>query len=181
MLPECPWMTWIAYSKEDEILLLEEIKNVINCKKKSPKQEAFNLEEALYSYLYDLEWFRTTAYWDVKRYSIWYGTPSYKWEVITKQEAIRRKIEHTQPIIELVDRDCYNNNQKIAIISYIYNTWGYQMNLRSHIKNCKHKAILNVMNTWGWSADLDWNWKIEWKERYVLAKRRNIEIQKFKG
>ena len=48
-------MTWIAYSKEDEILLLEEIKNVINCKKKSPKQEAFNLEEALYSYLYDLE------------------------------------------------------------------------------------------------------------------------------
>lgn len=125
-----------------------------------------NFEDSI-NFIADFEGFKECAYWDVKRYSVWYGTPSYKWECISKQEALQRKKEFVKPKFELVDKDCFTDNQKIALTSYMYNTWGYQMNLQTYIKRCDKASILFVMNKWGWNSR-------------GLAKRRTIEINKFK-
>ena len=123
------------------------------------------------SFIADFEWFEECAYADSWKYSIWYGTDSYKGECITKEEAKQRKIEHINPIYALVDKSCFTDNQKISLISYQYNVWKYPMNLQTHIKNCDKQAIVNVMKNWGWSS--------QGVRLWGLVKRRTIEIEKF--
>lgn len=137
------------------------------------------------SFIADFEWFRKCAYRDgSSRYSIWYGTKSYPWECITENEAIKRKLYYIKPLIDAIP-SCFTDNQKIAIVSYQYNTGWWQMNLRNHIKNCDKKRVLYIMNVYWHSADTDGNWKIDisnkWgrDERTILSPRRNIEINKF--
>ena len=122
-------------------------------------------------FIADFEWYRECSYWDFKHWSIGYGTASRQWECITREEAMQRKKEHLHAIFNLVDLECYNDNQKIAMTSYVYNTGGYQLWLRGIIQRCDTAWVLYVMRNWGWSA----NWRVlPW-----LAKRRNIEINKF--
>ena len=69
---------------------------------------------------------------------------------------------------DVVDMKCYNDNQKIAMTSYMYNTWWYQMNLRRYIKQCRYKDIKYIMSVWGWNQKYPW-----------LIKRRQAEIKLF--
>lgn len=128
-------------------------------------------KEDAVNFIADFEWFRENAYWDAKVWSIWYGTPSYKWEVITKEEAIQRKKDHLQTLYELVDKECYNDNQKIALVSYMYNVWVNAMNIKSYVQNCDKENVKYIMTMYGWT--------INWVYSKWLAKRRNIEISKF--
>lgn len=130
------------------------------------EQEKLPEYETAMNFVADFEWFRECAYWDVKQWSIWYGTKSYKWECITKQEAKKRKLWYIEWIYKLYPSNCLTDNQKIALTSYIYNTGGYQMNLRTYISRCDKDSILYIMWQWGWN--------MKW-----LVKRRTIEIQKF--
>ena len=123
------------------------------------------------NFIADFEGFRENAYWDVKRYSIWFWTPSYKNEKITREEALERKKEFVKPMFELVDKDCFTPNQKIALTSYMYNAWAYPMNLQTYIKRCDKKSIVYIMSSYGWSAN--------WIRHSGLAKRRKLEISKF--
>lgn len=122
-------------------------------------------------FIADFEWFRECAYYDSKQWSIWYGTKSFPWECITRDQAIQRKKDHLHALYQLVDRTCYNDNQKISLVSYMYNVWVNAMGIQSYVKDCNHKRIVFIMNTYGWTIKGKWsNW---------LAKRRNIEINKF--
>lgn len=123
------------------------------------------------SFIADFEGFRECSYNDGKQVSIWYGTKSYSWECITKEEAIQRKKDYLNPLYELIDKDCYTDNQKIALTSYVYNVWRNAMNIDSYIEKCDIKSIKYIMNTYGWT--INWKWS-NW-----LAKRRSIEIKKF--
>jgi GH24 family phage-related lysozyme (muramidase) len=124
------------------------------------------------SFIIKYEWaLHLTAFWDNGRRSIWYGTKSNKGEVITKEEAINRFNNHLVPIYKLVNKDCYTANQKIAIASYIYNTWGSQMNLKYHINQCRYNDIRYIMSVYGW-----WHGT---KYYRWLSKRRNAELNLF--
>lgn len=118
------------------------------------------------SFIADFEWFRECAYRDgSSRYSIWYGTISYPWECITREEAIKRKIDYIKPLIDAIP-SCFTDNQKIAITSYMYNTGWNQMWLKKYIENCDKKSVLYIMGVY-------------WYNFPWLIKRRNIEINKF--
>lgn len=122
-------------------------------------------------FIADFEWFRECAYHDSKQWSIWYGTKSFPWECITKEEAIQRKKDHLQALYELVDITCYNDNQRIALVSYMYNVGQNAMSISKYVEKCDHKSIKYIMNTYGWTIKGKWS--------NGLAKRRNIEINKF--
>lgn len=124
------------------------------------------------NYVRSKEWsFHSKAFWDNKRWSIWWWTKSYRWEVISKEEWIIRFNNHIKPLYNLVNNDCYNLNQKIALVSYLYNTWWYQMNMRYHVKNCRYNDIKYIMSVWWW-----WHWT---KYYNGLSKRRKEEISLF--
>jgi len=68
-------------------------------------------------------WPKLHAYFDYKWYSIWCGTPSYKWEAISKEEAMKRFRGYVQKRIDLVQKDFPNAkwNQKTALVSLASN------------------------------------------------------------
>lgn len=122
------------------------------------------------AFLHKWEWLRLKSYYDgyangSNRWSIWYGTKSYKWEVISKQEADKRFNEYIRPIIKKVDKKCYTLNQKTALVSYIYNTGWYQMRLQNYIDKCSIRDIKYIM-------------KVRWWNK-VLKKRRTAELNLF--
>ena len=115
------------------------------------------------------EGLRLQAYFDwyangSNRWSIWYGTKSYKGEIITKQEAIKRKMGIIKPIYQSLPA-CFNQNQKTALTSYIYNTGWNQLNLKYHIQQCRFKDVSYIMNIYGWNKE--------------LIKRRKAELYMF--
>ena len=124
-----------------------------------------NLAKVTMDFVADFEWFKECSYWDRKQWSIGYWTKSYKWECITREEAKNRKAEVIKPILAEIP-SCFTDNQKIAIVSYQYNTWGNQMGFKWYVQKCDKKSVLYIMNSWGWN--LPW-----------LVKRRTIEISKF--
>lgn len=121
------------------------------------------------TFIKKFEWVRLKAYYDHTQWSIWFGTKSYKWEVITSSEAHNRMLKHLSNIFKIVDNNkCFNDNQKIALTSYIFNTGWWQMNLRKYINICSHKDIKYIMSVYWYSS----NWKrLQW-----LVKRRIAEL-----
>lgn len=122
-------------------------------------------------YIEDFEGYSSCSYWDATRWSIWFWTKSYQWECIDREEAYKRKLSHIQPLINLVDKSCYTHNQKIAMISYMYNVWSGAMNISHYVSGCRKNDVLYIMWKYWYTANWEWsNW---------LAKRRVIEKQKF--
>lgn len=98
---------------------------ISSLEEKSSKEVKSGLNSAI-GFITKFEWLRLEAYFDwyannSNRWSIWYGTKSYKWEVITKEEAIKRKMAVIEPLYNGIPA-CFNQNQKIALSSYMYNT-----------------------------------------------------------
>lgn len=129
------------------------------------EKEEIDIISVTMSYIADFEGFKKCSYWDVKQWSIWFWTKSYKWECITREEALDRKKEFVKPILERIP-SCFTENQRIALTSYIYNTWGNQMRLPSYIKNCDQKSVRYIMTQRGWNLP-------------GLIKRRTLELEKF--
>jgi len=94
------------------------------------------------------KWIKYCPTWK-ERFAIGYGTKSYKGEVISQKEGYRRLKETIMKNYKLVNNGCYTLNQKKAILSYMYNTGGNQMNLKSYIRKCSIKDIRYIMSVWG--------------------------------
>lgn len=118
------------------------------------------------------EWIRFKAYCDKlifknwkylkacytwkERYSIWYGSTSYKWEVIDQKEADRRVNEYLNNNVfpEIENLTCYNDNQKTAIADFMYNSWKYTKHKYTkkhfiyYVKNCDKKTVEWYLAPW---------------------------------
>lgn len=69
------------------------------------------------------EWFHNCSYFDHTHYSIWFGTPSYKWECISYEEWVRRlRLEISWRVaIVLKDYPNLETYQQGALVSLKYN------------------------------------------------------------
>ena len=132
------------------------------------------------------EWLRLTSYCDrliytnwkyirscptwKERYSIGYGSTSYKWETITEQEANKRVNEYLEANIfnELDWLTCWSNNKKTAIADFMYNSWKYKkhnhtwITFLEYVKRCDNWTVAQFL--------YPWNYK-----QKGLKKRRNAE------
>lgn len=122
-----------------------------------------NWRQEAISFIQDWDWtfswegYTDTCKPDNKQNSRWHGTKCYEvWSKVTKDKADEQFHSHLNPLYELVDSSCYNDNQKIAIVSYMYNTWGNQMNLKTHLKQCNYKDIRYIMSIWWWNKEYPW-------------------------
>tara|TARA_R100001443_G_scaffold16646_1_gene26962 strand:- start:5233 stop:5961 length:729 start_codon:yes stop_codon:yes gene_type:complete len=82
----------------------------------------------LVDFVIGLEGFKEKAYWDVKQYTVGYGTKAKsKTEVITKEEALNRLNEELQVARKAVNKleegydEPFTEGQKNALISFTYN------------------------------------------------------------
>lgn len=64
---------------------------------------------------------------------------------------------------------CFNDNQKIALVSYMYNVWKYAMNINKHIKRCSYKDIKYIMSVYWYTSN--------WKKLQWLVNRRIAELK----
>lgn len=126
------------------------------------------------------EWFASHCKWDNKQYSWGHWTRCYNpWQAVTVEQADKEFTTHLNPLFELVDNSCYTDNQKIAIVSYMYNTWWYQMNMRTHVSNCSKKDIQYIMQVWWYWITVIENWKKKFKRLQWLVNRRYAELSLF--
>ena len=104
------------------------------------------------------EWFASHCKWDNKQYSWWHWTKcTTPWAAVTQEIADKEFHNHLSHLFKIVDNNtCFNDNQKIALVSYMYNTWGNQMNLKGYIKICSHKDIKYIMSVWWWNKKYPW-------------------------
>ena len=117
-------------------------------------------------FLKTFEWLHTVAYWDRKRYSIWLGTPSYKWEIITEEEAHLRARIWVQWIVDKYELWDLNQRERAAVVSFIYNVWSLDNNQIRLLKNKYNCALWNSFLQYSYS-----NWQyLKW-----LANRRMSE------
>ncbi len=117
------------------------------------------------------EWFSAYCKRDNKQNSWGHWTKCKNiWDKITQEQADLEFHNHLVHIFELVDNStCFTDNQKIALTSYIYNTWGNQLNLRKHIHRCSHKDIRYIMSIWGWNKEFPWLKHRRIAELYLYA------------
>jgi hypothetical protein len=111
-----------------------------------------------------------------ERYSIWYWSTSFKWEIITENEAEKKVIDFLENNIfpEINNLNCYTNWQKTAISDFMYNSWKYTKHkitgktFLSYVKNCNKNEVwwfiaprlytskwLKKRRTWEWNF---WVW-----------------------
>ncbi len=156
-LNECDWDIKCAVKLTQEASYEHLVKDITNLEKESSKEVKQGLKQAV-EFTANFEWLRLKAYFDwyannSNRWSICYGTKSYKWETATKEECKKRKMAVITPIYNSIP-NCFNDSQKTALTSYMYNTWGFQMNLKYHISECRKKDVEYIMNVYGWNKEL---------------------------
>ena len=108
----------------------------------------------LYDFIlsYECRWWPRvlTAYWDYKWYSIWCGTPSYKWETISYNEAIERYYDYIDIRVRLVKKHfpSITGNKLTALVSLASNNWTcywffrkWQLSERAWRQNCDNVRV----------------------------------------
>jgi GH24 family phage-related lysozyme (muramidase) len=111
------------------------------------------------------------AYWDFKQWSIWYGTPSYKWEVITSDEADKRWRQRIQSIRDKYNLQDYSIDVQKAVVSFAYNIWSLNKKQVNLLKNEYYRALWNDFIQYN-KITIDWEKVIAW----WLVKRRQAEF-----
>lgn len=163
-LNECRWDIDCAVKLTQKASYEHLYKELSNLEKESSKEVKQGLKQAV-DFTVQFEGLRLKAYFDwyannSNRWSICYGTKSYKWETVTKEECKKRKMAVITPIYNSIP-SCFNDNQKTALTSYIYNTGGNQMNMKYHLQNCRKKDVRYIMQVWGHNKELK---PRRWKE-----------------
>ena len=73
-----------------------------------------------------------------EKWTIWFWTNSYPWEVITYDEAIKRKQEAISWRNDKITSDCLSENQRIAIVDFTYQYSSKYVNqMRYYANNCQ--------------------------------------------
>jgi len=126
-----------------------------------------------FDFIKDLEWMHLTAYWDVKRYSIWCGTISYEGETITIEEARSRCHNYIGGKLLQINRvaDGLEWNKKVALLSFMHNT-GYNYRVLMYAARGDDASVIYIMSQYV----MAW-----WEYMKGLNKRRQIEIAKYNG
>lgn len=90
---------------------------------------------------------RYTAYWDVKQYSICYGTRSTKGATATQEECDQLLKERVQSELLRVNRmaDGIGGNKKAALVSFFYNV-GYKSNVLQYAARGDDKSVVYLMS-----------------------------------
>lgn len=124
--------------------------------------ERLSVNEYAYHFIKEQEWFRTEAYRDHKQRSIWFGTVSHKWQVLTKEEIYKAYNRELNPRINKVVKERPNKNscQQAALVSLLYNC-----------PSCYRNMQKNWVSEWYWKAHVYAGGKKMW----WLVKRRNKE------
>lgn len=112
---------------------------------------------------------RYTAYWDVKHYSICYGTKSYKGATATKEECNKFIRDRVQNELLRINRsaDSLPVNKKVALISFFYNV-GYKHNILDYARKGDDKSVIYLISLYNSAGG---------KFLPGLQKRRNAEIK----
>lgn len=133
-----------------------------------------DINKEILSYISQFEWMHLEAYWDVRQYSIWYGTPSYKGEKISREEAekrARKRIDHIRGLYGI--RNLPINKQK-AIVSYVYNIGSLSPSQKAFLRNKNFSALANDIIKYN-KMRVDWVLVVAW----WLEKRRKSEYNLF--
>jgi glutathionylspermidine synthase len=117
--------------------------------------------EYAYHIIKNLEWYREVAYFDHKQRSIGFGTKSYKWETITKEEVF---IRYKKALQGRHDKIVYENPwlstcKQWALISLYWNCPSCYEHIRNKITESRRKSYIYA----------------SWKKQWWLVKRRNKE------
>jgi GH24 family phage-related lysozyme (muramidase) len=116
---------------------------------------------------------RYTAYWDVKQYSICYGTRSVKGATANKEECEKILRERVQSELLRINRlgDNLPANKKVALISFFYNV-GYKIEILNYARKGDDASVVYLMSLYN---------KAGGKYLPGLQKRRNAEIAVYKN
>ena len=136
-------------------------RNIVSAREKNEK---------ILDFIAKFEWLELQAYDDWKQYSIWYGTYSYRWEVITKQQAKDRARIKIQSIREKYNLDRYSLSIQTAVVSFAYNIGSLTKDQLRLLENWFYKALWNDFKLYNWYYK---NWVkivLSW-----LVKRRESE------
>jgi len=125
------------------------------------------IQEAM-AFIKKFEWVRYEAYHDFKQYSICFGTKSFKWEKVNKEECDKRLRERVQSELLRVNRlaDNLSWNKKAALISFFYNCW-FQIDVLNYAARWDDKSVVFLVSQYNVAWD---------KYNRGLQKRRNAEI-----
>lgn len=101
------------------------------------------INQLILNHIAQYEGLHLESYWDVNHFSIWYGTLSYKWETITKEEADKRARQMINNI--RIKYNLYDQNlaQLKAIVSYVYNIWSLTKKQQLLLNNWMYCALWN--------------------------------------
>lgn len=107
-----------------------------------------------------------------KKWTIWFGTNSYSWEIITYNEAIKRKQDAILSRNAKITSTCLTQNQRIAIVDFTYQYSSHYVNqMRKYANNCQiDKAYQYIVS----HRDF-----YKWKDQWGLVKREQKRIEIF--
>jgi len=143
------------------------VKQVAEVRARIHKTDKEVIQEAK-KFLKKYEWFRTLAYYDHKQWSICYWTKSYKWEIVSKENCENRLEARIKTELLRINRLADNLawNKKVALISFMYNTW-YNYKILNYARRWDDKSVVFLVSQYNSAS---------WKYLKGLQKRRNAEI-----
>lgn len=107
-----------------------------------------------------------------EKWTIGFWTNSYPWEVITYEEAVRRKKEAIDARDNRITTDCLTDNQRIAMVDFIYQYSSYYANRMVQYGNsCNPQGAYNFI-----VAHRD-HYKAKWHS--WMVKREQLRINLF--
>lgn len=124
------------------------------------------------TFLSNFEGLHLEAYWDFKQWSIWHWSKSFKWEVITQEEAETRARVRIQWIVDRYELWNLDIDYKKAIVSYVYNLWSLSSKQQWLLENNYYCALWNdfTLYVYAWWKRLGWLEKRRYAERNLLCK-----------
>ncbi len=96
---------------------------------------------------------------------------SYRWEIITHNEALKRLKADIKYRLSLIKSNCLTNNQKIAVVDFLYQHW---LNSSWILKNAN---VCNIKYIY-WKFIL-WRDYYKLKAQYWMVKREQKRINLF--
>lgn len=112
-----------------------------------PEEKGYDDREIAVLLLKRYESLRTSSYWDIKRWSIGWGTKSYRGEKISLEEADRRTDEHFSKIYRSIVKEFPNLTPwQASILSVMkYNVGSFGPQLKKAIRSGDSAQIALVM------------------------------------
>jgi len=129
-------------------------------------------EDELLKHIKDFEWLHLKAYPDwPNRYSIGYGTKSFKWETITKQEADKRAKKVIKNIVKNYWLNNLDINKQKALVSFVYNVGSLNNKQVRLLRQWHYRALWNELKKYNKMTVGDKKVEAWW-----LIKRRQNEF-----